>query len=80
MFFGYCFLFLFLLFFLLYSMGTKLHIHVYILFPPIVMLRRRKKCWMTMFQEILALKDFREQVKFKQQFERKKKPATEDHL
>ena len=27
------------LFFPLYSMGTKLHIHVYILFPPIVVLR-----------------------------------------
>ena len=26
-------------FFSLYSMGTKLHIHVYILFPPIVVLR-----------------------------------------
>ena len=26
------------LFSLLYSMGTKLHIHVYILFPPIVVL------------------------------------------
>lgn len=35
---------------------------------------------MTVFQEILVLKEFREQVKFKQQFERKKKPATEDHL
>ena len=30
---------LFLIFFSLYSMGTKLHIHVYILFPPIVVLR-----------------------------------------
>lgn len=27
---------------------------------------------MTVFQEILVLKEFREQVKFKQQFERKK--------
>ena len=31
----------FFLFFLLYSMGTKLHIHVHILFPPIVVLRRK---------------------------------------
>ena len=29
----------FYLFFPLYSMGAKLHIHVYILFPPIVVLQ-----------------------------------------
>ena len=30
---------IYVFFFPLYSMGTKLHIHVYILFPPIVMLQ-----------------------------------------
>ena len=36
-----CFLFFIFinLFFPLYNMGTKLHIHVYIIFPPIVVLR-----------------------------------------
>ena len=32
----YFFNFIFYLFFPLYSMGTKLYIHVYIIFPPIV--------------------------------------------
>ena len=32
-------------FFLLCSMGTQLHIHVYILFSPIIMLRRK---WLDM--------------------------------
>ena len=31
-------------------------------------------------QAISAYKDYRKEVKFKQQFERRKKPATEDHL
>ena len=30
---------LFIYFFPLYGMGTKLHIHVYLIFPPIVVLR-----------------------------------------
>ena len=33
------FYFIFLIFFPLYNMGTKLHIHLYILFPPIIALQ-----------------------------------------